>query len=458
LDGGLAAANYRVWEVILVNKSKAYCASDVNKVDVSKLMLGRQGQRAWIGMDIGKFEALAVLRWSDGRFERPWRVKNPEQLGEFLRVVKELSAAVKSAGGELLGVGLEPSGTYGDALRQALSDGGVPARRVSPKAAHDYAEVFDGVPSQHDGKDAAVVAELCAIGKSDPWPYVVPDGVEQEVGYWVDCLDAQRRLAQIWCGRLEGRVARHWPEVTRLLPISGATLLKTLAKFGGPGALAADPNAAGKLTRFCGRRLTDEKIQQVIASAKSSMGVRPTAWEQRRLKELAEHALETRKQMGQARRQLHRVTKDHASIRAMATVVGLPTACVLWVCCGNPGAYTCANAYSKALGLNLAERSSGTFKGKLKISKRGKAMSRRWLFFAAMRWVNDPRVRPWYERKKAKDGTGMRAVVAVMRKLSKALYQVGGKGATFDAARLFPGATAKKKAGAQSAQPKAATA
>lgn len=390
---------------------------------------------------------MAVLRWADDDFERPWKIGNPDQLGQFLRVVKDLSAALKSAGGELLGVGLEPSGTYGDALRQALFDGGVPTRRVSPKIAHDYAEVFDGVPSQHDGKDAGVVADLCAIGKSDPWSYVERDEVEQEIGYWVDCLDVQRRLAQIWYGRLEGRLGRHWPEVTRLLRTSSATLLKTLVEFASPAALAAHADAAGKLKGFGGRHLTAEKVQAVIASARSTMGVRTTAWDRRRLKELAEHALKARKQMAEARRQLRRVAADHASLQAMAKVVGLPTACVLWVCCGNPAAYTCAGAYNKALGLNLAERSSGTFKGKLKISKRGKAMSRRWLFFAAMRWVNDPAVRPWYQRKKARDQTGMLALIAVMRKLGKALYQVGGNGSTFDPARLFPGTAAGKGTG-----------
>ena len=60
--------------------------------------------------------------------------------------------------GRRVRVALEPSGTYGDALRQALDDAGLEALRVSPKAAHDYAEIFDGTPSQHDGKDAAVVA------------------------------------------------------------------------------------------------------------------------------------------------------------------------------------------------------------------------------------------------------------------------------------------------------------
>jgi hypothetical protein len=32
-------------------------------------------------------------------------------------------------------------------LRQACTDAGIEVQRVSPKAAHDYAEVFDGVPS-----------------------------------------------------------------------------------------------------------------------------------------------------------------------------------------------------------------------------------------------------------------------------------------------------------------------
>src|SRR5262249_54793102 len=49
-------------------------------------------------------------------------------------------------------VAMESSGTYGDALRQALGDNGIEVQRVNGKAAHDYAEVFDGVPSQHDGK------------------------------------------------------------------------------------------------------------------------------------------------------------------------------------------------------------------------------------------------------------------------------------------------------------------
>jgi transposase len=144
-------------------------------------------------------------------------------------------------------VALEPSGTYGDPLRQALEEAGLAMRRVNPKAAHDYAEVFDGVPSQHDGKDAAVVAELAALGKATPWPYHPPSEWEQELAYWVEWMDAQSHLLTTWQGRIEALLSRHWPEATRVLKVASATLLRVLEGYGGPAALAADAAAAARV-------------------------------------------------------------------------------------------------------------------------------------------------------------------------------------------------------------------
>src|SRR5208337_2727798 len=107
-----------------------------------------------------------------------------------------------------------------DALRQALADNQIELQRVGGKAAHDYAEVFDGVPSQHDGKDAAVVAELAALGKAMPWEYQPADPWEQELAYWVEWMVAHRQMLTIWQGRLEGLLARHWPEATQVLKLS----------------------------------------------------------------------------------------------------------------------------------------------------------------------------------------------------------------------------------------------
>ncbi len=418
-----------------MTKSKAYAAVPVNRVLLERLTQGRQDLEVVVGADIGKFEILAVPRWPDAVFGRPWCVHNPHQIPDLIGLLLRL------AQGRRLRVALEPSGTYGDPLRQALHDAGLDVWRVSPKAAHDYAEIFDGVPSQHDGKDAAVVAELATLGKASPWPYQARADWEQELAYWVDWLDAQRRLLALWAGRLEGLLARHWPEATRVLKLTSATLLQTLAQYGGPQALAADVQAAGQLARWGGRRLDPDKVQRLLAEAHSSVGVRLGTVETLRLQEYARQAWAARQQMRRSRGQLAELVRGRPVLEAQAQVVGRATACVLWACVGDPRHYPCGAAYRKAMGLNLTERSSGVHAGKLHISKRGSPQARRWLYLAALRLSRQAGVREWYLAKKSRDGQeAKRAVVGVMRKLVLALYQVGAQGARFEIGRLFPGA------------------
>jgi transposase len=429
---------------------KAYRATRINDVDWDRLAREKEGLDITLGVDVGKHSLWPVCRWADGRFERPWRVQNPGEIPTLLALIKRMSV------GRKLVVALESSGTYGDALRQALADGGITVQRVSNKASHDYAEVFDGVPSQHDGKDAAVVAELAALGKAQPWAYQPASPWEQELAYWVEWMVAHRQLLTTWQGRLEGLLARHWPEATQVLKLSSGTLLRVLKHYGDPKALAADPEAAKHLARWGRAFLPPEKIERLLAGAGSSVGVRVGEWQQRQIGDYAQQALAARREAERAQRHLRRLAEGHAVLQAQGKVVGVPTACVLWASTGDPRKYHAAGAYRKAMGLNLVERSSGNYQGRLRISKRGSARTRQWLYFAALRLVQNCGVRPWYEAKKARDEDDARRVmVAVMRKLAVALYHVGVHNEEFRPRRLFgricgrPGSPAEPRSGAR---------
>jgi transposase len=254
----------RVWEVIPVNKSKAYRSIPVKRVEVERMLAAdRAGQSAEAGLDIGKQWVWATIRFRDQTYLRPWRASNPTEVRVLADLLKRVSERVK------LRVAMESSGTYGDPLRQALGDAGLDVHRVSSKASHDWAEAFDGVPSQHDGKDAGVVAELCAMGKSVAWPLHKPAEPEQEMAYWVDQLDAAHRVQQVWIGRLESRLARHWPEAGRRLKLSSPTLLKALRHWCSPAALGADPGAAATLARFSHHLLDQAGIDRLVRDARS---------------------------------------------------------------------------------------------------------------------------------------------------------------------------------------------
>jgi transposase len=413
-------------------RRRAYGGTRVNHVDVAKLLHGKESVGVTVGIDVGKHRLLAVCRWDDGTFERPWRIHNPSELPDLVKLLQHVG------GDHKLVVAMESSGTYGDALRQALADAGLELQRVGTKATHDYAEVFDGVPSQHDGKDAAVVAELAALGKGTLWTYQPADAWEQELAYGVDWMIAHRQMLAMWQGRLEGLLGRHWPEATRVLKLTSATLLKVLWHYGSPQALAADPEAGTRLRRWGGKLLDASKIERLLADARASRGVRVGEWEKRRIQDFAQQALQARQQGQRGEGRLRVLARGHGVLEAQGQVIGIPTACVLWVSTGDPRQYHAAAAYRKAMGLNLVERSSGEYQGALRISKRGSARSRQWLYFAVLRLVQKEGVRSWYEAKKARDPHAAKSVlVALMRKLALALYQVAVHNQEFDARRLF---------------------
>jgi transposase len=420
-------------------KREAYRAVAVKQVFIEPLVADKAGIGAIVGVDIAKSDFLATIRWSDGRFERPWRAMNPEEIPDMIHRLQRLAA------GRPLTIAMESTGTYGDAMRQALTDATLPVHRVSGKAVHDYAEIFDGVPSQHDGKDAAIVAELAALGKSSPWPYEPLAEVDEELRYWVERMDVQQRIQLLWLGRLEALLARHWPEATRYLKLNSETLLQVLVEYGSPAALAADAQAAKRIKGWGGPFLKSEKIERFLQVSASSVGVRQTAVDRRRIEECAQAALSAKREVQKASQTLEKLAHCHAIIPRHAAVVGWATACVLWVYLGNPAKYHCAEAYRKAMGLNLKERSSGRHEGQLKITKRGPGAVRRWLYFAAMRMVQKPDLVEWFEVKKGpRPKGGKRALIAVMRKLALGLYVMGVSTEPFDARRLFSPTVGKR--------------
>lgn len=428
-------------KVIPVRKKRTYRAKEINAVRVSEIVAGHDGCPATVGIDVGKDDLFLMLRWGAEMFSGPWHAENRTGIRGVVEFLATLSH------GRKLTVALEPTGTYGDALRYALTQAGLNVHRVEGKASHAYAEIFDGVPSQHDRKDAAVVAELAAVGKSTPWPYDAESMENQERRHWVQRLEAAQGTMQVWTGRLEGLLARHWPEVTQVLQLNSVSLLKTLAHYGGPEELAEDSEAGVRLAGWGRSLLTPEKIQALLKTAEETVGIPQGKYDREWVRECAQQILDARRTKQQGKRELKRLGAGNEVLSRLGAAVGYATASVLWAYLGNPQDYHSGAAYRKAMGLNLKERSSGKWIGQLRITKRGPGAVRRWMYLASMRLLKKKRVRDWFETKKKRDGDrGGKALIGVMRKLSMALYRVAIDKVAFDARKLFPGKPLKQKA------------
>jgi transposase len=403
----------------------------VKDVNVEKLAKAVGGGRVIFAVDVGKEEPYALV--VNERLEGLVMVKWSQPL-ETRLVVGWLG----KLGASKVEVVMEPSGTYGDALRGQLLAAGYEVYRVSPKRVHDSAEAYDGVPSRHDAKSAAIIAKLHLEGASEPWP-LRPEQ-DRELVAAVMVMDLHQDLFGRTLGRLEALLARHFPELGELLELGSATMLALLAEFGSAGEIARHPEKARALMRKVGKRLLgQEKIERVVEAAGTSTGVNPQKGELEAIKKLCVELQHQRQETQKAERQVLKLSREDETLVSMSTVVGKCSAVGIQAAMGAPKRYSKARQWLKAMGLNLKENSSGKLRGGLRITKRGNSMVRRLLFLAALRMVKDNAiVRAWYRRRVDREGgSKIKGVVAVMRKLAAALWHLGVHGGKFDAGRLF---------------------
>ena len=195
-------------------------------------------------------------------------------------------------------------------------------------------------------------------------------------------------------------LARHWPEILHELTLASSTLAYAIEHYGRPQDLAADERAAERLRAWGRGPLKQTKIDRIIAATKTTVGVPMTDEDVNWLREIVTKLQDARAAQKECRREIKTLVSQHETIQQMASAVGEATACVLWVQLGDPRNYPSAGAYLKAAGLNLKVRSSGKMKGQLRITRRGPSRVRRWMYFAALRAVQEPSVKPWFEARR----------------------------------------------------------
>ncbi len=94
--------------------------------------------------------------------------------------------------------------------------------------------------------------------------------------------------------------------------------------------------------------------------------------------------------------------------------------------------------FMRYAGLNLREKQSGTYRGKNKLSKKGRSLLRKVLSLIVLPLVKKKGLYgPYYHNKKAHGMSGTKAMTAVMRKFLKLFYGWYKSGGHFDRDRVF---------------------
>ncbi len=415
-----------------MKSKRTYKTVDVEKVVTAKLLSLIAGTIV-AAIDVAKEAMVVGFADAAGKTHELVRFSHPRQTLLFV----ELLVQLRDAGREVQ-VAMEPTGVYGNALRFQLRARDFPVFQVDPKRTHDVAAVLDGTKSHHDPKSCTLIAFLHAQGLSRPWREQSAEERRARVLLKEHQMYAVPEMSLY--NELEAMTSSCWPELNALMDHDVRWPIELLAKYPGPRAVRAAPSDEVKahLRKVSRNALAHEQIDRVIASAKTTSGEKLELEEEEFMSKVCLSNLELQRKLKELSSRIDALTESIAELRSIRTVIGPGATLALFALVGKPSAYGSAGALEKACGLNLKERSSGTKRGQLSITKRGPARIRKLLYLAALRFVKDDDLASaWYQNRTAyKGGVKVKAIVAVMRKLLRAVFHVA-RGAPFDATKLF---------------------
>jgi len=376
-------------------------------------------------VDIGKQAHSGYCRCPDGTDMKPFDFKNTRQgFDTFWETVDDFR---RRNGLQDIVFGYESTGGYAEPLVHFLSKKPIYLVQVNPVHTKRFKEVTDNSPNKTDHKDPRVIADLLEIGRF--LQVIIPRGAAAELRRLIHGRERCIKRRTMLYNQLQGLVGLLFPEFLEIMKgVHGKAAQAVLDRWPIPQDLqrARLKTVTTMLRKTSRGRIGSQRAQELLSAAGNTVGLEEgrhsLAMEIRAmLKTIAMEnelitALET--EAGIHLRQIP-YSRSMLSIRGIGkiTVAGL---------IGEVGDFRNFNTISqitKLAGLNLFERSSGKFTGQRRISKRGRALMRKLLYFAALNAVRkDGIMHHHYHRHLEKGMLKKKALIAVAKKLLRIMF------------------------------------
>jgi transposase len=408
-----------------------------------------KGNVLGVGVDIAKSSHVAALRLPSGEVTKSFSFTN--DLTGFQRLAQEVEQHCEKYNLRGAVLGIEPTGHYWEALAYWWEENYGTVVLVNPMHTKRAKELEDNSPLKSDPKDARVVADLVAQGK-----YLechLPRGVFAELRNLVSERDrCQSQRTQV-INQLHQSVDRIFPELaSEFSSIRVKSYRQLLANYPEPEHLTKVP--VGELTvqlrKWSRGYLGEQKAERLIALAGRSIGVKEAASTiGAEVKRLTGQLDLIENECSKLESQIENCLEGTPGAALLLTVpsFGPITVAGILANTGDLAEYEHPEEVLKLAGLNLFEISSGKHRGKLRISKRGRAQLRKILYMAALRSARrgNP-FRLYYQRLVDRGVERTAALVALMRKLLRIIWSLVRNSQEFDAQRLNAAQTQRRAA------------
>ena len=378
-----------------------------------------------VSVDIGKGFHVGYFRAPNGEEQKPFAFSNSaKSFKKFWARVREFSAR---HGLEQVVVGFESSGPYAEPLFHYLRRKPVNLVQVNPVHTKRIKELTGNSPNKTDRKDPRVIADVICLGHA--LTLVIPKGPAAHLRRLTQARERviKRRTAAI--NQLQDLIFVIFPEFLKIMKdISTKTAFYLVQKYPTPERIMAlGLESLTKLIHATSRgKLGRRRGEELFHAAQDCVGVR----EGRRsilleIEHLVSQIGADNRFIVNLEKQMEEYLEEIPYSGSILSIKGIGTVTAAGLI-GEVGEFRDFGTISeitKLAGLDLFEISSGKHRGQRRISKRGRPLMRKLLFYAAINAVKSNGIlHEPYQQMLSRGMLKVKALIAIARKLLRIIF------------------------------------
>ena len=396
----------------------------MKKIQAKKIRIVNE-KTLMVTADIGKVRNTGYCRCPDGTELNPFEFSNHglgfEKLWDFISRIKadkDLQEVV---------FGFESTGPYAEPLIHYLRNKGVRVVQVNPMHTKRLKELNGNSPSKTDQKDPKVIADIIKLGHS--LTVIIPEGPAAELRRLTQARERSMQRRTAFLNQLQDLIFIIFPEFSQVVKnVKTKSAQYLLKHYPTPQDIAGC--GIKKLFRIL-KKISRGKLREGCAealyeAAKTSVGIKEgRASILLEIKEILAQIEACERFIANLEREMSLYLKEipYSSYILSLKGIGEVTAAGIIGEAGDFSKFDTASEIEKLAGLDLFEISSGKHKGQRHISKRGRPLLRKLLFFASINVVRKEGIlHEQYQRYLQRGMLKMKAIVAISRKLLRIIY------------------------------------
>jgi len=371
-------------------------------------------------VDIGKGLNMGYARCPDHSEVKPFEFTNNR--AGFDTFWGRLVEARDAKGLDSIVVGFESTGAYGEPLQHFLKNKPVRLVQVNPMHTKRVKELQGNSPNKTDRKDPKIIADIIELGHS--LTVIIPEGAAAELRRLTLARERANKRCTALYNQLQDLIFISFPEFSQVIKdVKTKTARYLLQTYPDPQDIIALglENLGTVVKRVSRGKMKPAKAKGLFEAARTSAGITEGRFSVALEIQATLAAITSSDDfVSRLEEEMSRHLEDIPYSHLLLSMKGLGRVTVAGLIgeVGDFNSFDTQRELLKHAGFDLFEISSGKLRGSRRISKRGRPLLRKLLFFAALNTVRKGGVmHGHYQRHLKKGMKKIKALVAIARKL-----------------------------------------